>query len=977
MLKIKAIAAAALSACLAATMLVPFPAAAQEAQNTVLADIQDEVTSTRDYETYRNLQQTQYGDAYRPAYAQPVTLPASQARSERKLPLVTNVGGKAEAVIMWTDSSTEESGDPLLWMEWDLPASATGLYEIAVEYYIPEVQTSHAVRGFEIDGSTPFSEASSLYFYQMFTDKHVPKTNWYGDEISPSQKTVPAWREQVLYDSLGLYSEPYRFCLEKGIHTFRLTFKNQGMYIAGVTLRPAYIPLSYNEILDEYTQEGYQPAKNSFEMEAEREIAYKNTPVIRMQSDSNPTCTPRNDDRVVMNIINGLLWRKGNEAITWCLNAPQTGLYKISMQVKQAWGDGLPSFRRIEIDGKVPFEEMLSYQFPYNRHWQTVTLSDASGEPYLFYLKKGHHTLTMHVKMEPVTPIIRSVRECIDITSAMILNIKMITGDSPDLNYEYRLENKIPGLMEDIAAVYAGTTSIAKSIAEISEKTPPAANAFAQVAADFKVILDDPDLITRKLADIENALETMGAWYNELQVQPLGMDSIMVTDPDAAIVNKKESFIDVLIITIKSFLRSFERDYNQVDMTGLKDDPKNEALTLWVGRGREWSQCLKELAEDGFTAETGINIKINTIPAGQLSTGSVNTILLAIAAGREPDIALGVAANLPVEFAIRNVVEPLGDYVKTTSIRDRFVDGILTPFIYKNDIYALPETMNFKALIYRKDLVDQLDLIIPDTWQDVYDHVLPTLYQNNLNFYMNTGDISPFLFQQGGTFYTEDGLYSALDTKEAFNAFKEWTALYTTQGVPVMANFYNRFRSGLIPMGVGGYSEYMSLIVAAPELVGRIGMAPIPGHVRNDGIVDRSSGGYADTAAVVFKSCANKKGAVDFLDWWTDTDTQTQYGKSLEAIVGTESRWNSANVNAFLAMPWTNEEKTVIRSSFEWVKEMPVILGGYYTSRHLTNAWNRVVLSKMDPRDSLEQAVIDINRELLMRREEAGRKANN
>lgn len=972
----RAIAGTIILSLLMASALMPLPATAQGTVPENPADAKTAAVSGMDYEAYRSAQQEKYGEAYRPADAQPISLSAEQARFELEPPLVPNVRGKAERVIYWADSSSEADAEQLMWVEWDLPVATAGVYEILVEYYIPEEQTSHAVRGFELNGSAPFTESSSLYFYQMFTDKHKPKTNRYSDEISPSQKTVPTWREQPLYDSLGLYAEPYRFYFEKGTHTFRFTFMTQGMYLGGITLRPAQIPPSYDEVLREYEQNGYRPANQGFVLEAEREILFKNSPVIRMQNDSNPTCTPRNDDHIVMNVINGLLWRDGNETITWNLDVPETGLYKISMRIKQAWGDGLPSYRRIELDGEVPFQEMLSYRFPYQRDWQTVTLSSEEEEPYLFYLTKGNHRLSMHVKMEPLTPIIQSVRECIDITSEMILNIKMITGDSPDLNYEYRLENKIPGLMQDIAAVYGGATDIADRIIEISEKTPPAANAFKQVADDFKIILDDPDLITRKLSDIENALETMGAWYTELQVQPLGMDRIMVSTPDAVVKNEKASFFQILLITLKSFLRSFERDYSQVDMTGSEDNPDERILSVWVGRGREWSQSLKELAEDGFTAETGINLKINTIPAGQLSTGSVNSILLAIAAGRQPDVALSVASNLPVEFAIRNVIEPLTEHEGISNILNRFVDGVLTPFLHKGELYAVPETMNFKALIFRKDLVEKLGLIIPDTWQDVYDHVLPTLYQNNLNFYMNTGDITPFLFQLGGEFYTEDGLYSKLDTKEAFSAFQEWTALFTTQGLPVSANFYNRFRSGLMPMGIGGYAEYMSLVVAAPELVGRIGLAPLPGHRRDDGVVDRSSGGYADTAAVIFKSCKNKPAAIEFLDWWTNTETQTQYGKSLEAVVGTESRWNSANVDAFLAMPWTNEEKAVIRDSFQWVEEMPVVLGGYYTSRHLTNAWNRVVIGKADPRDSLEQAVIDINRELLMRREEAGRIGN-
>ena len=51
---------------------------------------------------------------------------------------------------------------------------------------------------------------------------------------------------------------------------------------------------------------------------------------------------------------------------------------------------------------------------------------------------------------------------------------------------------------------------------------------------------------------------------------------------------------------------------------------------------------------------------------------------------------------------------------------------------------------------------------------------------------------------------------------------------------------------------------------------------------------------------------------------------------------------------------------------------MPIVLGGYFTGRHIVNAWNRVVMSNVLVRDSLEKAVKDINRELRQKQEEYG-----
>lgn len=48
------------------------------------------------------------------------------------------------------------------------------------------------------------------------------------------------------------------------------------------------------------------------------------------------------------------------------------------------------------------------------------------------------------------------------------------------------------------------------------------------------------------------------------------------------------------------------------------------------------------------------------------------------------------------------------------------------------------------------------------------------------------------------------------------------------------------------------------------------------------------------------------------------------------------------------------------------------MLGGYSTLRHVVNAWNRVVLQGIRPRDALEEAVKLSTRESIRKREEFG-----
>lgn len=107
-----------------------------------------------------------------------------------------------------------------------------------------------------------------------------------------------------------------------------------------------------------------------------------------------------------------------------------------------------------------------------------------------------------------------------------------------------------------------------------------------------------------------------------------------------------------------------------------------------------------------------------------------------------------------------------------------------------------------------------------------------------------------------------------------------------------------------------------------------------------------------------------------FLKWWTADDTQTRFEKELESRMGVQARWMSANQAAFDALPWSKSEKAALSEAMRWGKEMPMVIGGYFTGRHINNAYNRCVVDKENPRDSLEKCVEDINLELVRRQKD-------
>ena len=74
-----------------------------------------------------------------------------------------------------------------------------------------------------------------------------------------------------------------------------------------------------------------------------------------------------------------------------------------------------------------------------------------------------------------------------------------------------------------------------------------------------------------------------------------------------------------------------------------------------------------------------------------------------------------------------------------------------------------------------------------------------------------------------------------------------------------------------------------------------------------------------------------------------------------------------------VVLPWPVEDFKNLDRQFEWVKGIPEVPGGYYTSRNLTNAFATVVIDKkVGPREALTDSVRYINDEIENKRKEFG-----
>lgn len=937
----------------------------------------DTVTYSEVLNDYLNLGYESVGSDVR------IDLPIASAKGSTDLK-VEKVDG-ANAVSFTSDVD---------YVEWTFNVEKAGLYEMYVSYRNVVRYGMQIQRRICVDGEVPYKELNNIYLYRYYVEDGEVTTNAIGDEVWPKNKEIECWQTQGIYDYDGYFETPLQIYLSEGQHTIRMEYVDQEIYLGDAFLKGKDVYPTYAEVKAEYDAKGYKKA-DSKPIKFEAEVtASKSDSTIRRDSTTDPAASPTSAVNRLLNIMGGSRWSTGNQSITWEFEVENAGLYNINMRGLQNFTTGMPSYRQILIDGEIPFEEFVMYQFDYKEKWHAMTLADDEGNPYDFYFEPGTHSITMTVKSGFLYEVIEKSNDIVsDVSDAYLRVTKVITTD-PDTNYEYNLNRNMPDMKEVFEKIADRLTECAEVLSEVTNFTTDMESDYIEMATTLYSFSEDLDLIVSNLSELEDIQTNLGTWMTEMGEMPLSFDYFELTPSGEEFEVSTSNFFQRFIYGVQNFLSSFTKQYDAVGSI-VMNDSIDTVIEIWMARGTEWGEILKELIDESFTPDTGIGVNVNILPSGQLDAGNVSALMLAITSGVAPDVAMGISAAEPCEFAFRNAAVDLTQFDDFEEYyAENFYDTAKVSATYTKDghdgVYALPETMDFKCVMYRKDIFQSLGLDVPKTWDDLFNTTLPVLYENQMSYSFpvdtsassNTPaalvGMTMFLIQEGGQYYTDDSMYSALDTPEAYKAFKQWTDLYTSYGLDAQSSFFTRFRTGTLPIGECTYATYMQVLTQAPDLYGRWGIIPMigtgTGEYDEDGneIIDNRVGGLTSTTCAMMEQSENKEAAWEFLKWWMCEETQIKFGSEIEATMGVTARWASANIEAFKSLPWEEGDVEVIEEMLSKAEEQPVVLGGYMTARHLVNAWNRVYMQGQNPRDALEESVKEINKEIKAKRIEYG-----
>lgn len=853
---------------------------------------------------------------------------------------------------------TGESG----YIEWDLEVPETGRYAIELDYYTETGRGSAIVRKILIDGELPFSEAANLRLYRVYRNQGAIVTLDNGNQVRPVQEEENRWITTLLRDSRDYEGEPFRFFFTTGRHTVRLEAIRENLVIGAIRLRPAGTVSAYRQ------PQGTGGAASSvppWRIQGE-EARYKSDATLYPVNDNSAWNTePSSPSKILLNTIGGDKWKTVGQWLEWEFTVPKTGYYKLAVKARQNLTAGQPSYRRIWIDGEVPFEEFQAVQFPYSSKWELVEPRNGE-EPCLLYLEAGQaHTLRMEATLGGLRELIREVDGAVSRLSAIYRDILFVVGHDVDIYRDYPFEQAIPDTLSQLRQESERLAAYYDEYVRITGAPGSQAQVLANMARQAADMAERPYRIPRLMADFSNNISALGSWLSTAQTQPLEIDYIEWAGADQDFTPIPTGFFRGLVFSFQQFLASFTSDYTTTSTADGDMGEEGSGVTAWLATGRDQANVLSQLAEHYFTGTTGIPVRLQLVPAG--------TLLTATLAGKGPDVSLSMAQSDPINYAIRGAVEDLSGMEGFDTVAGWFQPSALLPLSFQGKTYALPETQSFPVLFYREDILAQLSLEVPETWEDVA-AMLPVLQKKNLSFGL-PADLTTYatlLFQNGGRLYNADFTASDLNSMAGAEAFENWTVFYTDYSLALQYDFQTRFRSGEIPIAIANYGMYNALSVFAPELDGLWSFAEVPGTRRGDGTVDHTTAGTV-TGAVMMSSARNKSDAWEFLRWWASAQTQTMYGRELESVLGTAGRYQAANVEALYNIPWDSADFQVLLQQLRQVRGIEEIPGSYMTQRYIDFAFRQVTVSgDRDVGRALVKAVRQIDSEIAAKRREFG-----
>lgn len=855
-----------------------------------------------------------------------------------------NIDGRDTTAVVTEDESR---------VVWHFSAEEPGSFYIKLRYYTVSDSSLSMERRLTIDDK----ESVKYSFRRSYSRTGEATYDLQGNEIRGAEKEDLCWQEVWLTDPNGYEQEETVVSLEAGDHTLVLDSLLGRMAIGSVTLtRQKPSVKSYEEVLKAWKNAGADDGKMDLKkVQAEKYLHKSDASILLLNDRSSAATEPSSAKTIVYNTIGGSSWSENGQWVEWEIEVPKDGFYQLGLRWRQNSKAGGMSSRRLTIDGEVPFAEAEQISFAYDNSWKVSALGGKT--PWRFYLTKGTHTIRLMVNQGDMGLALAETSALLETLNEMYMKIIMVSGTSPDLKRDYNFTALIPDVIEQYNSVAKEIDDLIDKVDKMTDGSQGTAE-LSQMRDVLKWMYEDPETTAKRLSDFSSNTSALASWLSDCQKQPLEVDYLFVSAPGVKLPKAGAGFFSNLRFQFAQLVNSFFMDYTSVGNTNpaSKDE---KALKVWVIAGTEQAQVIQSLINEQFIPNSSIPVKLENVTTGAL--------MPAIFAGRGPDVVLNLDEATPVNYALRGVLKDLREYKDIDEVLSWYEPCSYEAFALDGGLYALPTTLDYPVLFYRKDILEEMGISLEEckTWDTMLQAVLPKLQMKNLRFGL-TPSLNSFLmfyYQGGNNLYNQDCTRILLDTKEAFSAFTDYSSIYTDYRQDRSFDFVNLFRSGEMPIAVVNYSQYYQLAVFAPEIEEKWGVMLAPGTRKDSGEIDHTVACTVSGASIL-KGTKAEKEAWEFLKWWAGNETQADYAREVETKLGIAGRVNPAANEARVSIPWSREVQEVLKEQLGYCRGVPQVPGSYYVGRYFDFGFRDVTNNGDDIVQTLISITEDINAEI-------------
>ena len=868
----------------------------------------------------------------------------------------------------------------------------------------------------EIEQPTEITSARNAFFDEY--GLRFFETDDDNNELRPTMYQAPEWMTHALRDSNGYYADDFGFLIdpeENGIIHLTLAGVNEPMAISELILTPYVTLNTYENYREELkAQLGGEPVEGTDVVKIEGEYTSNTSTnvVYPVEDRASALTSPCDTSRTLLNTIGTEKWETAGQWVEYQFSVDAAGLYEIYSRYKQSYLDGLYVSRSLQIFTNgyadkaayvaehgnsagyyngVPFAEAAELRYDYGTNWQVTALSNMGNQKSkkdpakqtfgLYFEKDVTYTIRFEVTLGSMSENVRELESILNALNKDYLDIIKLTGASPDSYRDYGFSSLLPDTLVDM--IHRSRDLEALS-AELKKNTASTYTGICDKLADLLSDMGhDEDVIAKNLSNFKSYVGSLGTFLTDSKTQPLQLDYLTIQGASEKAPKANSNFFRSFAHEFSGFLASFFRDYNNM---GARADANavNESVNVWLAYGRDQAQVIRNLATNEFTTSTGISVDLKLVSGG--------TLLPSILAGKGPDVYLGLGQADVINYAIRGAlmnIEEMEGFAEVSSNFNAAAMVVLEMDDADGDThcYGLPENQSFPMMFVRIDILADLDIEIPRTWEEVY-IAQSKLESNNMEIGVTT-NYQILLYQQGGELFADNGMRINLDSSIGLKAFNEMCNMFTQYSFPYQYSAANRFRTGEMPIIISDYiSLYNHLKVFATELDGTWSFVPLPGYTQEDGSINNCSVSTV-TAAVLIKGKKNvtpaRYDSMDdyrqalednygvawqFMKWYTDAPCQIRYATEMVAIIGDSAKHSTANYAALKEMPWTESERTEVEKQFSNLASIPNYPGYYYIGRYTNFAFLSAYNDDADPSSELLSYINTINKEITRKREE-------